>query len=98
MLTDAEKAGLAAMSQEQLLSLLALIRKVRAEFGHRGSMPASAVQAMVDVVDDKQMQQIVQEHRHGRSEPGGLGGPTAPTERRSGPVNPIPLGSPPGLR
>jgi hypothetical protein len=60
-------------------------------------MPASAVQAMVDVVPD--MRAIVEEQRHGRSEPGGFLGPekTVAKEKGSGWRNPTPLEPPPGV-
>jgi hypothetical protein len=60
-------------------------------------MPASAVQAMVEVVPD--MRAIVEEQRHGRSEPGGFLGPekTVAKEKGSGWQAPSPLESPPGV-
>ena len=60
-------------------------------------LPASAVQAMVDVVPD--MRAIVEEQRHGRSEPGGFLGPEKPRakERGSGWINPTPLTPPSGV-
>jgi hypothetical protein len=97
MLSDQEKQGLAAMSHEQLAKLLALIREAKAMFGS-GVMPQSAIKAMTDVVDDRQMQQIVEEHRHGRSEPSGLSSPpSSPKEKGSGWQNPTPLSNPPGV-
>jgi hypothetical protein len=61
-------------------------------------LPASAVRAMVDVVPD--MRGLAQEQRNGRSEPGWLPASPAkgPEERRSGPVNPLPLESPSGIK
>jgi hypothetical protein len=47
MLSDQEKQGLAAMSQEQLVKLLGLIREAKAMFGSR-VMPQSAIKAMTD--------------------------------------------------
>jgi hypothetical protein len=91
MLTKDELDGIAAMSQEERVRLLALIREARALFGGGMGMSAGAVKAMTDVVDDQQMRQIVAEHRHGRSEPGGLTDAPGPKERRSVPQKEVPL-------
>jgi hypothetical protein len=97
MLSDQEKQGLAAMSQEQLAKLLALIREAKAMFGS-GVMPQSAIKAMTDVVDDKLAREIVADLKGGRAEPGFLppdGSP--PKERGSGWQKPVPLSNPPGV-
>lgn len=86
------------MTQEQLKDFLKLVSDLKAADA-AAIMPQSAVQSMVDVVDDKQMQQIVQEHRHGRSEPGGLSvSPAGPKERGTGWQKPTELGTPPGIK
>jgi hypothetical protein len=59
------------MNQEQKEALLDLIRKLKAAEAREGGMPASAVQSMVDVIDDKTMRAIVEEQRH-VSQPGWL--------------------------
>lgn len=56
------------MDQEQREGLLDLIRKLKAADA-AGAMPTSAVQSMVDAIDDKTMRAIVEEQRH-RPEPG----------------------------
>lgn len=100
MLTKEELDGIAAMSQEERLRLLALIKEARALFGAQGmGMSASAVKAMTDVVDDKQMHQIVQEHRSGRAEPGWVKpGEKVQVPRGSGWAKPVDLGSPSSIR
>jgi hypothetical protein len=92
MLSDEEKAGLERMSPEDLGKLLTLIRQVRAEFGHRGAMPASAVQAMVDAVGDQQVRDIVKDLRS-LPEPGFLPASEvrSPKEQRSAPLKELPL-------
>jgi hypothetical protein len=98
MLSDQEKQGLTAMSQEQLAKLLALIREAKAMFGS-GVMPQSAIRAMTDVVDDKLAREIGSDLRSGVGEPGGFLGPekTVAKERGSGWQAPSPLESPPGV-
>jgi hypothetical protein len=92
MLTKEELDGIAAMSQEERLRLLALIKEARALFGAKGmGMSASAVKAMTDVVDDKQMRDIVSDLKGGRAEPGFLPPTGKPEERRLGPVKALPL-------
>jgi hypothetical protein len=59
------------MTQEMQQGLLDLIRKLKAAEAREGGMPASAVQSMVDVIDDKTMRAIVEEQRH-VSQPGWL--------------------------
>jgi hypothetical protein len=96
VLTPEEQQVLAGMSREELVRLWVLIQRAKAQ--RLGCMPPSAVKAMTDVVDDRQMQQIVEEHRHGRSEPGGLSSPpSSPKERGTGWQNPTPLSNPPGV-
>jgi hypothetical protein len=52
MLSDQEKASLEAMSAEDLMKLLGLIREAKTLYGHRDgmSMPPSAVAKMTEVV------------------------------------------------
>ena len=94
-LTQQELDNLAAMPREELERWLVLIREALTLYGNKGGMgmSESAVKAMTDVVDDKQMQAIVAEQKAGRSEPGWLKPPPPkkPEEQRSGPVNPPPL-------
>src|SRR5262249_54606200 len=72
------------MTLEQRQGLLDLIRKLKAAEG-TSAMPASAVQAMVDAIDDKTMRAIVEEQRH-RPEPSGWlkPGPSEPVVRGTG--------------
>ena len=66
------------------------------DFTERFQMPASAVKAMVDVVPD--MRGIVEEQRHGRSEPGFFPpSPAKKPEEKRGPPREIPLGPPSGV-
>src|SRR5262245_4848116 len=51
------------MNQEQQEGLLKLIRELKSADA-AGVMPQSAVQSMVDVIDDKTMRAIVEEQRH----------------------------------
>jgi hypothetical protein len=97
-LTDEQLAKLTPNQLAELLALVRVWKKKLAAAEGLGCMPPSAVKAMTDVVDDRQMQQIVQEHRHGRSEPSGLSSPpSSPKERGSGWQNPTPLSNPPGV-
>jgi len=72
------------MTLEQRQGLLDLIRKLKAAEG-TSAMPASAVQAMADVIDDKTLAAIVQEQQH-VSVPGWLppSKPGEPVQRGSG--------------
>jgi len=72
------------MTLEQRQGLLDLIRKLKAAEG-TSAMPASAAQAMADVIDDKTMRAIVEEQRH-RPEPGWFkpSGPSEPVVRGTG--------------
>jgi|SRR5262249_30316430 len=72
------------MTLEQRQGLLDLIRKLKAAEG-TSWMPASAVQAMADVIDDKTLAAIVQEQQH-VSVPGWLppSTPSEPVVRGSG--------------
>jgi hypothetical protein len=98
-LTQQEKASLEAMSPEQLVWLLGKIREAKAMFSVKGCMPQSAMDDLMKAVPDKLCQEIVQDLRSGRSEPGWLkptGAP--PPERGSGWAKPLEHGSPSGLR
>jgi hypothetical protein len=92
------------MSREQLVEVgklyLELKAKLRAGEG-LGLMPASAVKAMTDVVDDRLMSDIVNDSRRGVSAPSSLAGPVEPrpsVERGSGWQKPAELGLPPGTK
>src|SRR5215831_13557820 len=65
-----------------------------------GVMPASAVRAMTDVVDDRLMADIVNDNRHGVPVPSGLAGPSTASGvvKATGWQNPVPLESPPGIQ
>ena len=54
------------MDTETQMKLLALVReyKVKLATVEGGGMPASAVQAMADAIDDKTMRAIVEEQQH----------------------------------
>jgi hypothetical protein len=97
-LTKEEMDGIAAMSQEDRLRLLALIREARTLYGNKGlGMPASALKAMTDCVGDDLMRDIVQDLRT-VPEPGFLPvGPAPSPEARRGPSKEIPLGPPSGV-
>jgi hypothetical protein len=98
-LTQEEMDGIAAMSQEDRLKLLYLIREARALWGNKGGMsiPASALKAMTDVVGDELMRDIVQDLRT-IGEPGFLKAQPAPSpEARRRPIKPLPLEPPSGV-
>jgi len=102
MLTEAEKAGLAAMDQDQLAKLLALIRKVKGMFVAGGdAMPRSAVEDLVKAVPDEQVRDIVHDLKSGPAQPSGLlapSGSSGPKERGTGWRDGLPLeGSVPGI-
>jgi hypothetical protein len=64
-------------------------------------MPQSAIDDLVKAVPDQLVRDIVQDMRHGRSEPSGLAGPeekSAARVRGSGWQKPVELGSPPGIK
>ena len=75
------------MDTETQMKLLALVReyKVKLAAVEGGGMPASAVQAMADAIDDKTMRAIVEEQQH-VSVPGWLppSKPGEPVQRGSG--------------
>jgi hypothetical protein len=100
-LTQQEMDSLEAMSPEDLVKLLGLIREAKALYGYRDgmSMPPSAVAKMTEVVGDKLMKEIVHDLRSGRAEPGWFkptGSP--PPVRGSGWTKPLEHSSPSGLR
>jgi len=76
MLTDNTirmlQALLPYMDQEMLQKLLEFVRAEQARLRNTNGMPASAVQALSEAVPDKLMRDIVNDQRHGRSEPGWL--------------------------
>lgn len=86
------------MDQEMRGKLLELIHDLKAA-DSAGIMPQSAIQQMVDVIDDKTLRVIVEEQKHGRSEPGFMKASPArkPEEKRSGPPKEIALGPPSGV-
>jgi hypothetical protein len=95
---------LSKLSAEQLLGLWKLVREFRIKLAAAegaGLMPASAVKAMTDVVDDEMMQAIVKEQRPGLSAPSGLI-PDDPREPAvvggTGWQKPVELGVPPGIK
>jgi hypothetical protein len=95
---------LSKMSMEQLLGLWRLVREFRIKLANAegvGCMPASAVKAMTDVLDDRLMSDIVNDSRRGVPAPSGLAGPVEPrplVERGSGWQKPTPLEPPSGVR
>jgi hypothetical protein len=65
-----------------------IIKEMMAAERTEGVMPNSAIQPMLDVIDDKTLRAIVEEQRH-RPEPGWLPpSPPRPVEHRSGSVEP----------
>jgi hypothetical protein len=100
MLTEDEKAGLAAMDRDQLGGLLGLVRKARAMFG-TGCMPWSAIEDLVKAVPDEQVRAIVHDLKGGLAQPSGLLAPSSavPNESGSGWRDGRPLeGSVPGIK
>jgi len=94
---------LSQMSREQLVELAKLYLEFKAKLRAAGGslMPASAVKAMTDVVDDKLMADIVKDMRHGRSAPSGLipdESVSKPVVRGSGWQSSRPLEPPPGVK
>jgi hypothetical protein len=98
MLTEKEKAGLAAMSREDQVKLLALIREAKALFGQGlGCMPQSAIDDMVKIVPDGLMRDIVKDLRK-LAEPSGLATEDRrPVVRTRGWQTPAPLAGPVGV-
>src|SRR5215467_15472663 len=99
-LTDEQ---LSQMTPEQLTRLLALVRVYRRKIEEAercGLMPASAVKAMTGVVDDRLMQDIVNDQRKGVSQPTGLldPQPAQPVAKGSGWLTPTPLEPPSGVK
>jgi hypothetical protein len=66
-----------ALPITEYVNLARALRELRMGVGV-GCMPASAVKAMTDVVDDRLMSSIVQDQRRGVSAPSGLAGPDEP--------------------
>jgi hypothetical protein len=86
------------LTHDDLGKLLAIIRQAKAMFAGAG-MPPSAIEEMAKAVPDKLVREIVDDHRHGRAEPGFLKpSESAPVVRGSGWVEPVPLGNPPGIK
>ena len=100
MLSEEEKAGLAAMDRDQLQKLLALIRKAKAMFLSGGNaMPRSAVEDLVKAVGDEQVRAIVKDLGKGPAQPGGLLGPSGSArERGIGWLKGAQLEPPPGVK
>jgi hypothetical protein len=97
MLTDEEKAGIAALDRDQAEALLALIRKARAMFGS-GAMPRSAVEDLVKAVPDEQVRAIVKDLGKGPAQPGKLLEEPKGVVRGSGWAKEAPLEPPPGVK
>lgn len=99
-LTQTELDTLAAMSREDLLKLLGLIREARTLYAHRDgmSMPPSAVAKMTEVVGTELMKDIVKDLRKGRAEPGFLPPSGPPPVKGGGWVKPLEHSNPSGLR
>jgi hypothetical protein len=88
------------MTPELREGLAKLIRDLKVAEGE-GVMPQSAIQPMVDAVGDQQMADIVADLRSaGRTEPRWMAPSPArkPEEKGSGPLNPVPLEPPSGIR
>jgi hypothetical protein len=86
------------MDQEMRGKLLDLVRDLKAADA-AAIMPQSAIEEMAKAVPDKLVREIVDDHRHGRAEPGFLKpSESAPVVRGSGWVEPVSLGNPPGIK
>jgi hypothetical protein len=102
MLSDAQKEGLEAMSREDQIKLLALIREAKALFGGGGGacMPQSAIDDLVKAVPDELVRDIVHDLRK-VAEPGGFlpaSENSVRNERSSGWQKPQALDVPPGIK
>jgi hypothetical protein len=66
-----------ALPATEYVNLARVLRELKMGAGI-GCMPASAVKAMTDVVDDRLLASIVQDSRRGVSPPSSLAGPVEP--------------------
>jgi len=98
--TDEELSKLTPEALFELWKLVKVYQRKIAEAEGCGLMPASAVKAMTDVVDDRLMQDIVNDSRRGVSQPSGLldPQPAQPVAKGSGWLKPTPLEPPSGVK